>query len=67
MISKNQVKQFTKTLLDLHRDNFIQLINNPEFQSNNLEEKERAIHYITLLFKDEIDSNLDSFIKTNPN
>jgi hypothetical protein len=67
MISRNQVKQFTKTLLDLHRDNFIQLINNPEFQNNDLEHKERAIQYITALFKQEIDDNLDSFIKTNSN
>jgi hypothetical protein len=67
MISRNQVKKFTMTLLDLHRDNFIQLVHNPEFQSNDLESKERAIHYITALFKQEIEENLDSFIKTNTN
>ena len=67
MISRNQVKQFVATLLDLHRDNFIQLLNNPEFQSNDLAKKELAVEYITTLFKNEIEHNLDSFIKTNSN
>jgi hypothetical protein len=67
MISRNQVRQFTMTLLDLHRDNFIELINNPDFQSNDIEKQERAIYYLTALFKQELDENLDSFIKTNPN
>jgi hypothetical protein len=67
MISRNQMKQFVMTLLDLHRDNFIQLLNNPEFQTNSIDKQEKAVEYITTLFKSEIDQNLDSFIKTHPN
>jgi hypothetical protein len=67
MISRNQVKQFVQTILDLHRDNFIQLLNNPEFQANDIKDKEMAVEYITALFKNEIEHNLDSFIKTNSN
>lgn len=67
MISRHQVRQFVLTLLDLHRDNFIQLLNNPEFQENDIAEKEMAVEYITTLFKNEIEQNLDSFIKTNSN
>jgi hypothetical protein len=67
MLSRNQVRQFAATLLDLHRDNFIQLIRNPEFQANDIEKKERAIQYVTALFKQELDENFDSFIKTNKN
>ena len=52
MISRNQVKQFVATLLDLHRDNFIQLLNNPEFQSNDLAKKELAVEYITFQKRD---------------
>ena len=67
MISRNQLKQFMMQVLDLHRDNFIQLLENPEFQANDLEKKEMAVHYVTSLFKKELDDNLDSFIKTHPN
>lgn len=67
MISRNQMKQFTMTVIDLHRDNFIELIHNPEFQSNDVELRERAIRYMTALFKQEIEEHFDSFIKTNPN
>lgn len=67
MISRNQVKQFVGVLLDLHRDNFIQLLNNPEFQSNDIAKQELAVQYITTLFKNEIEHNLDSFIKTKAN
>jgi hypothetical protein len=67
MISRNQVRQFMMQVLDLHRDNFIQLLENPEFQENDLEKKELAVHYVTTLFKNELDANLDSFIKTQQN
>lgn len=67
MISRNQVKQFVMTILDLHRENFIQLLHNPEFQENEIHEKEMAVEYITAIFKNEIEHNLDSFIKTNSN
>jgi hypothetical protein len=50
-MSRNQVKQFVSTLLDLHRDNFIQLLNNPEFKSNDIAKQELAVQYITALFK----------------
>lgn len=66
-MSRNQVKQFVSTLLDLHRDNFIQLLNNTEFKSNDIAKQELAVQYITALFKNEIEQNLDSFIRTNPN
>ncbi len=67
MLSKEQVKQFVLTVLDLHRENFIQLLHNPEFQGNSVSQKEKAVEYITAIFKNEIEQNLDSFIKTNPN
>lgn len=67
MFTREQVKQFTATLLDLHRDNFLQLLSNPEFQSNDLEKKELAVQYITALFKKEIEENIDSFIKVSKN
>jgi hypothetical protein len=67
MINRNQMKEFVMTLLDLHRDNFIQLLNNPEFQTNSIEKKQKAVEYITMLFKNEIEENLDKFFKTNIN
>lgn len=63
MITRNQLKQFVDTILDLHRDNFIELIHNPDFQYNDLEKKERAVLYMTTLFKQQLEDNLDSFIK----
>ncbi|HEY0654536.1 MAG TPA: hypothetical protein VGD65_15470 [Chryseosolibacter sp.] len=67
MLDQNQVRQFINTVLDLHCDNFIELLNNPEFQSNDLEKKELAVNYMTMLFKKELEENFNSFIKTNVN
>jgi hypothetical protein len=65
MITRIQLKQFVMTVLDLHRDNFIQLLNNPEFQVSNLDQQERAVEHVTLLFKKELDDYIDSFVETN--
>jgi hypothetical protein len=54
-------------MLDLHKDNFIELLHNPEFQYADLEHKERAVQHVTALFKREFEDNFDSFIKTNNN
>lgn len=67
MVSRLQLKQFVMTVLDLHRDNFLQLLNNPEFQVADLEQKEKTVEYVTLLFKKELEDNIDSFIKTHSN
>lgn len=67
MLDQNQVRQFINTVLDLHRDNFIELLNNSEFQENGLEKKELAVNYMTLLFKKELEENFNSFIQTNVN
>lgn len=67
MLDQNQVRQFINTVLDLHRDNFIELLNNSEFQDNDIEKKELAVNYMTLLFKNELEENFSSFIKTNVN
>ncbi len=67
MFSREQVKQFTITLLELHRDNFIQLLSNPDFQKNDIEKKETAVRHITTLFRKELEQSIDSFIKLHPN
>ena len=67
MVTRDQLKQFVSTMLDLHRDNFIQLLHNPEFQFADLERKEKAVRHVTALFKKEFEENFDSFIKTNSN
>ena len=67
MFSREQLKQFTIQLLELHRDNFIQLLSNPEFQKNDLEKKEAAVRLITTLFRRELEDNIDSFIKIQSN
>lgn len=67
MVTRAQLKHFVEIMLDLHRDNFIELLNNPEFQLADLEQKEMAVHHVTALFKKEFDDNFDSFIKTNNN
>lgn len=67
MLDQNQVRQFINTVLDLHRDNFIELLNNAEFQENEVGKKELAVNYMTLLFKKELEENFNSFIKTNVN
>lgn len=67
MLTREQVKKLVITMLNLHRDNFIELLNNPEFQVADLEQKERAVHHVTALFKKEFDDNFDSFLKTPNN
>jgi hypothetical protein len=67
MVTRDQLKQFVTSMLDLHRDNFIDLLHNPEFQFADLEEKERAVQHVTTLFKKEFEDNFDSFIKINKN
>jgi hypothetical protein len=67
MLDQNQVRQFINTVLDLHRDNFIELLNNTEFQHNDTDKQELAVNYMTLLFKKELEENFSSFIKTNVN
>ena len=63
MLDQNQVRLFINTVLDLHRDNFIELLNNTEFQDNDLEKKELAVNYMTLLFKKELEENFDHSLK----
>ena len=63
MTESEQLKQFITTIVDLHRDNFIQLLTNPEFQDNDIAKKEKAVRYVTELFKHEIEENIDSFAK----
>ena len=67
MSDREQFKKFITSLLDLHRDNFIELLRNPEFQNNELHKKETSVHYVNELFKAEIQDSLDLFIKQNQN
>ena len=43
------------------------LLNNREFQDNELDKKELAVNYMTMLFKQELEDNFSSFIKANVN
>ena len=63
MDDPQQFKLFIRSLLDIHRDNFIELLKNPEFQSNPLDKKETAVLYVTELFKAEIEETIDAFMK----
>ena len=63
MNDREQFEGFIKSLLDLHRDNFIELLRNPEFQNNDLHKKETAVHYVNELFKAEIQNLIDSYVK----
>jgi hypothetical protein len=63
MDERDQFKIFIRSLLDLHRDNFIELLRNPEFQKNDMEKKETAVHYVSELFKVEMENTIDSFME----
>jgi hypothetical protein len=65
MDDRRQFKLFIKSLLDLHRDNFIELLRNPDFQKNDLVQKETAVHYVNELFMDEIENTIDSYLNGN--
>lgn len=62
MNESEQFKSFISSVLDLHRDNFIELLRNPEFQNNDIKRKETAVHYVSELFKEEIRIAVDSFV-----
>jgi hypothetical protein len=62
MDEREQFKSFVSSVLDLHRDNFIELLRNPEFQNNDIQRKETAVHYVNELFKEEIRIAVDSFV-----
>jgi hypothetical protein len=66
MDDRKQFKVFIKSLLDLQRDNFIELLRNPEFQNNSLKQKETAVHYVNELFKVEMDNTIDAYMDENP-
>ena len=51
------------TVVDLHRDNFIQLLHNPEFQRNEIDKKEQSVRYVTELFKAEIEARIEHLSK----
>lgn len=58
MISAEELKEFSHMLIDLHRDSILELLHNPEFQENDLNKKEQAVNYISILFKKEIDERI---------
>jgi hypothetical protein len=66
MDDREQFKLFIKSLLDLHRDNFIELLRNPEFQNNNLKQKETAVHYVNELFKVDMENTIDTYMDDKP-
>lgn len=67
MNDRELFKKFITSLLDLHRDNFIELLRNPEFQDNELHKKETAVHYVNELFKADIQNSIDSFMNQQQN
>jgi hypothetical protein len=66
MDDREQFKIFIKSLLDLHRENFIELLRNPELQNNTLRQKETAVHYVTELFKVDMENTIDAYMDENP-
>jgi hypothetical protein len=66
MDDREQFKIFVKSLLDLHRDNFIELLRNPEFQNNTLRQKETAVHYVNELFKVDMENTIDAYMDEKP-
>ena len=60
MLTADQLKNFVNSVIDLQRDNFIELLNNPEFQDNDLKNKEKTIHYICELLKTHVQSSIQS-------